>query len=88
MHRSGCGEGIGQTLTPIACVHDPRVVIIDAEYLAHQSDLNGGRGDSWRATKGWVQLCDEGVGTKFIRLYGYAQLELLTTSKAVETRHD
>ena len=28
------------------------------------------------------------VGTKFIRLFGYAQSELLTTGKAVETRHD
>jgi len=39
-------------------------------------------------TEGWVHSCDGGVGTKFIRLFGYAKLELLTTGKAVDMLHD
>ena len=50
--RAG-GVGILHILAPIASVHDPGVVVVDTEYLAHLIDLNGGRGDSWRArTKG------------------------------------
>ena len=62
-------------------VHNLQVVIVDIEYLAHYSDLSGGRGDSWQArTKGWVQTCNEGVVTNFIRLFGHAPSVLLIPS--------
>jgi len=38
------GEGILHILAPLAIICDPRVVVVDAEYLVHSNNLWGERG--------------------------------------------